>query len=615
VAQEALRMSEQSPSCVVIGGGPAGLTAAYELSKLGRSSIVLEGDEVVGGLSRTCEYKGYRFDVGGHRFFTKVDYVQELWEEILGQEFLSRPRLSRIYYRGKLFDYPLKPANALLGLGLAETMRVATSYLHVFFFPKIEERNFEDWVCNRFGRRLYEIFFKTYTEKVWGMPCREISADWAAQRIKNLDLVAAVKNALLGGSRKKGEVVTTLIDEFQYPRYGPGQMWTRCSMLLEERGSRVQLNTRVKTVRRTDDQVTGVVCENGSGDVELDGEQFLSSMPIRDLLHSFDPPPPKEVMEAADQLRYRDFLTVALMIDREDLFPDNWIYIHSDDVRVGRIQNYKNWSPDMVPDPKKTALGLEYFVQEGDDLWTMPDDELVELGRMECDRLGLAPAEAIEDGTVLRMRKAYPVYDDNYKKALDTIQNWLGTLDNLELVGRNGQHRYNNQDHSMMTGVYAARNITGQSYDVWGVNVEDSYHEEKEGSSGKGGGRAVPEAIRGDDLQGLIQRAFAHYDPVGLAVASAVILGLGVFLTALIPLLQDNEKLTANVSLLGAYLFGFEISWAGALIGLLEGVLIGGLFGYCLARLINMTIRHEENVLLRRMAVTSSLASAEGDRP
>jgi protoporphyrinogen oxidase len=463
---------------VVIGGGPAGLTAAYELQKLGRSSLVLEADRVVGGISRTAEHRGYRFDVGGHRFFTKVPYVQQLWEEILGEEFLTRPRLSRIYYREKLFDYPLRPLNALTGLGALESVRVGLSYLKARLFPYRDERSFEQWVTNRFGRRLFEIFFETYTEKVWGMSCSEISAEWAAQRIKDLDLVAAVRAALFGSGRKDGEVITTLIDEFHYPRRGPGQMWEACVERLEEAGSRVELGARVVRLCHEGGRVRRVVVRRGEEEEVLEVDEVLSSLPLQTLVRCLDPLPPAAVREAADRLRYRDFLTVALVLEVEDLFPDNWIYVHSPEVQVGRIQNYKNWSPDMVPDPGHTTLGLEYFVQEGDELWTMDDAALVELATREVETLGLSRGARVLDGTVLRMPKAYPVYDEAYAAALEVIRSWIDSIENLEQIGRNGQHRYNNQDHSMMTGVLAARNLCGASEDVWSVNVEQEYHEE-----------------------------------------------------------------------------------------------------------------------------------------
>ncbi|MCP5023140.1 MAG: NAD(P)/FAD-dependent oxidoreductase [bacterium] len=468
--------------CVVIGGGPAGLTAAFELAKANRRSLVLEAGDDVGGISRTCQHEGYRFDLGGHRFFTKVPYVQQLWIEILGDEFLSRPRLSRIHYKSKMFDYPLKPMNAIFGLGIFESIRIGASYTKAMVFPNRNETNFEEWVTNRFGKRLYEIFFKTYTEKVWGMSCTELSAEWAGQRIKDLDLRAAVINALIGGrSNKAGGQITSLIERFQYPRYGPGQLWNCCADKLRESGNDVRLNSEVTSIHHDGERVQSVTTA-GNTKQHFSADQFLTSMPIRELVAILDPPPPTEVLEAAANLRYRDFLIVALVVDRPELFPDNWIYIHSPDVHVGRVQNFKNWSPDMVPDQSKTALGLEYFVQEGDELWSTTDEDLIEMARKECDMLNLAPSEAVEDGSVIRVKKAYPVYDDNYKEALGIIRTWLENLQNLQLIGRNGQHRYNNQDHSMMTGVLAARNILGENNDVWSVNVELDYHEESQDS-------------------------------------------------------------------------------------------------------------------------------------
>jgi len=597
---------------VIIGGGPAGLTAAYELAKHGERSVVLEADQALGGLSRTCEFRGYRFDVGGHRFFTKVDYVQELWEEILGEDFLWRPRLSRIHYRGKLFDYPLKPLNALRGLGIFESVRVGLSYIKARVFPHRDERTFEHWVCNRFGRRLFEIFFKTYTEKVWGMKCSEISAEWAAQRIKNLDLLTAVRNALLRSGTNNGEVVTTLIDRFQYPRHGPGQMWEACARKLADRGSEVKLGAPVTRLVHDGSSVQHAVVQNGSQEeTRVEGEQFFSSMPIRNLLHSFDPPPPKEVLAAADRLRYRDFLTVALIIDKGDLFPDNWIYIHSDDVRVGRVQNYKNWSPEMVPDPDKTSLGLEYFVQEGDDLWTMTDEDLVELGRQECAFLGLAPADSIEDGTVLRMRKAYPVYDDVYKEALGVIRGWLDGLGNLQLIGRNGQHRYNNQDHSMMTGVYAAQNVLGADHDVWDVNVEEEYHEERSGN----GDRLVPQKAQSSDAPDSWGRAaFGTYDRIALGVAVGSLLGLGLFVITAATLLFGENGHAPNLSFLGSYLLGYTVTWKGAFLVLVEGSVGGFAFGWFLAYLINVVVLRERLSLVRSIAAERDLQAARGEQ-
>jgi protoporphyrinogen oxidase len=596
--------------CIIIGGGPAGLTTAYELSKLGKRSVVFESDDVVGGLSRTAEYKGYHFDVGGHRFFTKVAYVQQLWEEILAEDFLSRPRQSRIYYRGTLFDYPLKPLNALKGLGLFEAVRVGLSYLRVLIFPSREEKTFDQWVTNRFGKRLYEIFFKTYTEKVWGMPCSEISSEWAAQRIKNLNLGAAVRNALLGSRFKKKEVITTLTETFFYPRLGPGQMWTSCTAALEEFGTEVKLEMPVTGLKIEGGRVCSAIVGKDGASETVHGKQFFSSMPIKTLLHIFDPPPAPEVMAAADRLRYRDFLTVALIIDSADLFPDNWVYIHEADVKVGRVQNYKNWSPDMVPDQSKTALGLEYFVQEGDELWNASDEELIALGTKEIDQLGLASAGAVLDGTVLRMPKAYPVYDEHHKQALQTIRTWLGGLSNLQLIGRNGQHRYNNQDHSMMTGVFAARNSQGASHDIWDVNVEQDYHEERSAT----GDRLVPARIAERSLAAQIREGFAIYDPMALGVAVGTVGGLGLLLATCILLLPSGSgPVGPNLSRLGSYLFGYTVTWQGAVIGLLETGAGGFVLGWVIAKGINTLIDRERRLLLARIERTRIPGMLDGE--
>ncbi len=602
---------------VVIGGGPAGLTAAYELARHGAPSIVFEADDLVGGISRTVEYKGYRFDIGGHRFFTKVELVDELWREILGDEFLVRPRLSRIFYNEKFFDYPLKPMNALFGLGPIEAVRIGLSYLAAKLAPSREERNLEQWVSNRFGRRLFEIFFKTYTEKVWGMDCREIGADWAAQRIKNLDLATAVKNALLGSLARRGEVITTLIDQFNYPRHGPGQMWEACHERLLELGQDVELGTKVVRIRHRDGRVEGVTARDRAGrEREVEASHVLSSMPIQELIRALDPAPPPEIVAAGERLRYRDFLTVGLICDRDDLFPDNWIYIHSPKVQMGRIQNFRNWSPHMVPDPGRTSLGLEYFVQEGDALWSAQDDDLIALGTRECAALGLIEERDVVDGCVIRMPKAYPVYDGEYQEALEVLRGWLDPIENLQLVGRNGQHRYNNQDHSMLTAVLAARNILGERHDVWDVNVEEAYHEEvRDGESrpSTSGDRAVPRKAEQETLDEILQSVFAHYDPVALGASLAAVFGLGLFLATAVLLVRGGPLVGANLSLLAHYFLGYEVSWTGALVGFGEAALGGFGFGYLLARLINGVVRWHEMALIRRLELARTLDPTEVD--
>ncbi len=484
---------------IIGGGGPAGLTAAYELSKHGRSCVVLEADpRMVGGISRTDQYKGYRFDIGGHRFFSKSEEVNRLWVEILGEEFLTRDRLSRIYYDHKFFYYPLKPVDALWKLGFFRSCRILASYVKARLVPIKPECSFEDWVVNRFGRELFEIFFKSYTEKVWGMPTNTISADWAAQRIKDLSLIRAATSAVFGNLfSKRGQVIKTLIEQFQYPRLGPGQMWEVARDRIREQGASVQLDRRVVRIEHDGSSVTAFLTRDADGrETRYLGRHFLSTLPVRELIRAMSPPAPTEVLEAAESLKYRDFLTVVLIVNRAETFPDNWIYIHEPGVKVGRVQNFKNWSPDLVPDPTKTSLGLEYFCFEGDDMWTKPDHELIELGRREIEAIGLASASEVIDGCVVRMPKAYPVYDDQYQSHLAVIRGWLRTLSNLELAGRNGMHKYNNQDHSMMTALLAARNILGiGSFDTWKVNTDAEYHEGAAEDQPADRGRAVPRAM------------------------------------------------------------------------------------------------------------------------
>lgn len=489
-AEQALSVAKKTEQTLVIGAGPAGLTAADHLVRHGRNTVVLEADAAkVGGISQTAEYKGYRFDIGGHRFFSKNDQVEQLWTDWLGEDMLRVGRLSRILYNGRFFDYPLKARNAFENLGLVETVRCVLSYLVSQLFPRRPENSFQDWVINRFGERLFSIFFKTYTEKVWGMSCDQISADWAAQRIKNLNLFRAGLNAL--GFGRNGKSIKTLIDEFRYPRLGPGMMWERVAEKLEQAGSQVLMDHRAEKIRWNENGVFQVVAKETTFSVD----HVVSSMPLRHLVESLDPAPPVEVLEAAQNLRYRDYLTVVLVLDVADLFPDNWIYIHDPDVQVGRIQNYKNWSAEMVPNPAYTCLGLEYFCDMGDPIWELSESELVELGLQELVQLGLASSEQMRDGTVVRMPRAYPVYDEHYQSRVDLVRAFLAEkLPNLQVIGRNGMHRYNNQDHAMMTGILAAQNILGHGpRDPWLVNADAEYLETDESEVTEG--RLFPRRI------------------------------------------------------------------------------------------------------------------------
>ncbi len=461
---------------VIIGAGPAGLTAAYYLSKEGVSSTVLEGDDLVGGISRTAVYKGYRFDIGGHRFFTKIAPVEEMWHEILGKEMMRVPRLSRIHYNGKLFDYPLKPLNALISLGPWTSIQVILSYLKWQQRPYPVEENFEQWVTNRFGRRLYEIFFKTYTEKVWGTPCTEIRAEWAAQRIQGLSLFRAILNA--ASLQLRSDKIKTLINEFSYPRLGPGQMWEMCRDRLVAAGARVLMRHRARRIEIHRGRAVAVVAETPGGERRFEADHVISTTTVRGLVRALAPEPPELVRRAAIALRHRDFLVVALILNRERLFPDNWIYVHTPGVKVGRIQNFNNWSAAMVPEPHRTCLGMEYFCFKGDGLWDASDAELIRQASWELEELGLAKESDVLDGTVIRMPNAYPIYDSTYRANLDKVREFIDPIPNLHTVGRNGMHKYNNQDHSMLTAMMVVRNMQGAEHDVWSVNTDFDYHEE-----------------------------------------------------------------------------------------------------------------------------------------
>jgi len=481
---------------IIVGAGPAGLTAAYELSKAGQPVVVLESNpEYVGGISRTVQYRGYRFDIGGHRFFSKSHEVENLWTEILGADMLQRPRSSKIYYGGQFYTYPLKPFEALSKLGIVQSALCVLSFLFARLHPTRDPKSFEDWVVNQFGRRLFRIFFKTYTEKVWGMSCKEISADWAAQRIKGLSLGSAIKNALFPQkpSGDRANVVKTLIDTFRYPRLGPGMMWEACANKVRKMGGQVLLDRSVDSCAWNGS--TGlwtVTATTRDGHRELfQGEHLVSSMPVRQLVSQLQPPVADSVRRSGDSLRYRDFLTVGLILRERNRFADNWIYIHDPNVKVGRVQNYKSWSPEMVPDPNFCCYGLEYFCFEGDGLWNSADSDLIALAKKELQQVKLADAADVIDGCVIRQSKAYPVYDDDYKRHVQIIREALTSqFPALHLVGRNGMHKYNNQDHAMMTAMLAARNILAGKpvYDVWAVNEDGEYHE-----SGQAGEQSTAE--------------------------------------------------------------------------------------------------------------------------
>jgi protoporphyrinogen oxidase len=477
---------------VIIGAGPAGLTAAYRLTKAGHPSTVLEADSVVGGISRTEQRDGWRFDLGGHRFFTKVQAVEDLWHEILPDEdFLSRPRKSRMYYKGKFYAYPIQPMNALRNVGPIEAVRCVASALWVRVNPPKKVETLEDYIVKHYGRRLYQHFFKAYSTKVWGVPPSEIGADWGAQRIKGMSLFQAVwepiRSKLAGRRQDKSKQVTSLIEEFQYPKYGPGMMWERARDLVEADGTKVIMETPVTRIRHEDGRAVSVVAESDGVTTEYPADHVISSMPFSLLLRAMDPPVPDEVQRAADDLAFRDFITVALVVPADKVpWDDNWIYIHAPEVKTMRIQNFGSWSPYLVKDGRN-VLGLEYTALEGDESWTSNDEDLIERGKRELESLGLVSAADVEAGYVVRMPKAYPVYDETYQANVDVLREWISEhATNVHPVGRNGMHKYNNQDHSMYTAMLTVENIVdGADHDIWSVNVEEEYHEVKDGADGK----------------------------------------------------------------------------------------------------------------------------------
>ncbi|NIP25490.1 MAG: FAD-dependent oxidoreductase [Phycisphaerae bacterium] len=461
---------------VVLGCGPAGLAASYELAKKGRKVICLEKDNIVGGISRTICRNGFRFDIGGHRFFTKISRVNDLWKEVLGNDFLIRPRLSRIYYNNKFFNYPLKPVNALVGLGFFKTIEILGSFFATKVKPYSREDTFEQWVSNRFGKQLYQIFFKTYTEKVWGITCENIKAEWAAQRIKGLSLTSVVKAALLGNRKNK---IKTLIEEFSYPRFGPGQMYETMAEKIKKTGGKVLLQNKCTKINAKNGEIISVEVSSKEGKTkQIEGDHFISSIPIDELVLGMNAPVPKNVSESARKLSYRSLLTVNLMINRKEQFKDTWIYIHSPEVQVGRIQCYKNWSPYMVPDKNNSSLGLEYFCAENDELWNSSNEELIELAKKEIDKLKLARPESVFDAFVIRTPKTYPVYSMDYSLHLNTIKKYLVKYKNLQCIGRNGMFKYNNMDHSILSGLLAVENILGAKHNLWEINTDNEYHEQ-----------------------------------------------------------------------------------------------------------------------------------------
>ena len=561
---------------VVIGAGPAGLSAAYELVRCGIQPIVFEKSGTVGGIARTENYKGYHFDVGGHRFFSKIEHINHLWQEMLGENLLNVQRLSRIYYKGRFFKYPIVLSNALVNLGPLESVLILLSYLRVQLRPNVEESTFEQWVSNRFGSRLYRTFFKTYTEKVWGIACNQIRADWAAQRIKGLSLMAAVSNAILRTQKTR-----TLVNQFIYPLKGPGMMWRSFQQAIEAGGSQIHFDSEVLQIDSENGRVVSVSCSQNGQLFNMPADHVISTMPIDRLVRALHRSVPSEVTDAADGLSYRSFLIVNLIVRKRDLFKDQWIYVHSPEVLVGRIQNFKNWSVAMVPDPEMSSVGMEYFCNEGDEIWTMPDAQLIALATGELDILGLAQAQDVINGFVVRQSKAYPVYDQDYRDNLQIIKVFLNGIQNLQTIGRNGMHRYNNMDHSMLTGILAAKNVLGEQHDIWDVNEDEEYLEE--------GGEACSTDSLSPEILG---KVFCRMDKLAFAVAVGAVSGLMVFIATIWLVFKGGAVVGPHLSLLSIYFVGYSVSVKGSFIAFAYSFSWGFLFGWLFAYLRNLLLAY-----------------------
>ncbi|MGL4620556.1 GtrA family protein [Chroococcidiopsis sp.] len=469
-------MSKANP-IYILGAGPAGLAAAYTLTQKGQPVVVVERDTRVGGLAKSIEYQGFILDFGPHRFFTKLAPVLKLWGEVLGKDRVTVNRLTRIYYGGKYFSYPLKAKETLLTLGPIESTKILVSYVKSQLFPNRHPRNFAQWVTSRFGRRLFEIFFQAYTEKLWGIPCTEISADWAAQRIKGLSLLKAARSALLGNDGK----VKTLIDRFEFPRLGSGQLYEKIGEYLRQHNQSVLLNTEVVQVHHDNFQVTQITLRNRQTGEEstVNCGGVISSVPISLLVQQIDPPAPSEAIAAAKSLKFRNTILVYLIVEGNNLFPDNWLYINEPSVQLGRVTNFANWSPEMLPNQHQTPLCCEYWCNYDEPMWQQPEAELLERAEQELRKIGLLHHEKVSGGFVVRLPRTYPIYAGNYQQALSDIQSYLQQFPNLQLVGRYGAFKYNNQDHSLLMGILAAENVLSPGkHNLWSVNSDSEYQEE-----------------------------------------------------------------------------------------------------------------------------------------
>lgn len=554
-------------SLIIIGAGPAGLAAAYEATQNGITPVVFEKSCHIGGISRTENYKDFYFDIGGHRFFTKNKQINDLWANMLGKDFIKVSRKSSIYYNGLFFNYPLNLLNALINLGFAESIMVGLSYIKAQMLSYGKEESFEQWVSNRFGQRLYETFFKSYTEKVWGIPCSDINADWAIQRIRGMSLIKALSNAIFGHQNEK-----TLIEEFGYPVYGPGMMWNCFHKAIESSGGRVLQNAQVIEINHNKGRIAGIAALINGAKEYLQADNVISSMPITKLVNILNPKPPEHIIRASLNLSYRSFIIVILIINKKNLFPDQWIYIHSPEVKVGRIQNFKNWSAEMVPDQGATSIGMEYFCSLDDEIWDMPDEKLIEMAVKELSKLGLAEEKYVTDSYIVRQPDAYPVYDPGYSNNLMKIRKFLDVIGNFQTIGRSGMHRYNNMDHSMLTGMLAVKNILGEKHNLWEINEEKEYLEED----------SKINVIYADSTK-IIEQTFAKLDKFAFASAVGIVFGILLFLATFWLVIKGGRIVGPNLELLSQYFFGYTVSVKGSFIAFVYGFCWSFLFGWLFA--------------------------------
>ena len=575
-----MNKSMDKKSTVIIGAGPSGLSAAYTLAKNGQRPLVIEKGNKVGGMAKTHTFNGCKFDIGGHRFFTNIDEIQLLWENILGENFLKVPRLSRIFYQKHFFKYPLAINDVLLNLGAFESLTILASYLHARLFPAHSEQTFDLWISNRFGKRLFSTFFKSYTEKVWGIPCNEIQSAWAKQRIKGLSLAAVVIDALLGHKK-----LTSLINEFHYPVHGSGMMWDSMASAIKDTGGTINLCSEITSLFHEDGLIQTIAVKNDQQtNISIPVDHLISSMPINQLLSSLSPSPPAEILHAASKVQFRSFIQAGLIVNKKNIFPDQWLYIHDPDLKVGRIQNYKNWSLAMVSNPEQSAIGMEYFCTSGDDICSQTDDQITTLAAKEFCKLGFADQKDITASFVIREWHAYPVYDQNYDKNLKIIRNYLHGFNNLQTIGRNGMHQYKNMDHAMQTGLLSAKNILGEQHDIW--TTQDTSPD------------TFSKKVASDESTQKIIKSFARMDRFSFSMAVGVVTAIFFFTLTLWTNTIGGEIIT-YIELLNQFFIGYKVSIPGAFIaggyGLLWGFIGGGLFAFLRNLLLGYYIFRAKN--------------------